>query len=92
MMNIQTVSYLKSNAAKLDLEEPMVITQNGNPAYVIESFEDRKRRDDAIALMKFLSFSNNDKKQGRVMSVDSFKSRLAERKSKVSLNDQESEA
>ncbi|RWX55515.1 type II toxin-antitoxin system Phd/YefM family antitoxin [Photobacterium chitinilyticum] len=89
-MKIQTVSYLKSNAAKLDLEEPMVITQNGIPSYVIESYEDRKRRDDAIALMKLLSFSHEDKKHGKVVSSASFKSMLAERKSKVPLNDEAS--
>lgn len=86
-MNIQTVSYLKTNAAKLDLDEPMVITQNGKPAYVIESYEERQRRDNTIAMMKLLAFSQEDKAQGRVMSSGSLKSRLAARKQKALSDD-----
>ncbi|WP_298771731.1 type II toxin-antitoxin system Phd/YefM family antitoxin [uncultured Shewanella sp.] len=81
-MNVETISYLKKNAASLSLEEPMTITQNGVPAYVIESVDDRHRRDEAIALLKMVSFAKNDKKQNRVMSSSTFKERLANRKQK----------
>ncbi|PKG36999.1 type II toxin-antitoxin system Phd/YefM family antitoxin [Psychromonas sp. Urea-02u-13] len=79
-MNIETVSYLKKNAASLPLNEPLIITQNGKPAYVIESIEDREKRDEAIALLKLVSFARNDKQAGRVISSSSFKERLAKRK------------
>lgn len=79
-MRIETISYLKKNAANLSLDGPMTITQNGIPAYVIESFEERKKRDDAIALLKLLSFSIEDSNKGRVISSGSFKQRLANRK------------
>jgi PHD/YefM family antitoxin component YafN of YafNO toxin-antitoxin module len=39
-MKIATISQLKAGAANLNLEEPLVITQNGIPAYVIERYED----------------------------------------------------
>lgn len=77
MAETQTVSFLKQNAAKLQLDEPMIITQNGQPVYVVEKFEDRKRRDDAIALMKLVSFSRQDIERERVMSSSTLRERLA---------------
>lgn len=82
-MNTETISFLKKNAANLPLEEPLVITQNGTPAYVVESYQDRHRRDEAIALLKLISFSKQDVQKGRVSSVGDFKDRLAIRKRKL---------
>jgi len=79
-MHVETVSFLKKNAANLPLEEPLIITRNGKPAYVIESIEDRDKREEAIALLKLVSFAKSDMQAGRVMSSDSFKERLAQRK------------
>lgn len=76
-MKIETISFLKKNAANLSLEEPMTITQNGMPAYVIESVTDRHRRDEAIALLKLVSFAKSDIQQGRTLSSSDFKEHLA---------------
>ncbi len=79
-MHVETVSFLKKNAANLPLEEPLIITQNGKPAYVIESIEERDKREEAIALLKLVSFAKSDIQTGRVMSSSSFRDRLAQRK------------
>lgn len=79
-MKIETISYLKKHAANLSLEEPITITQNGVPIYVIESFNERQKRDETLALLKMLSFSVNDENNGETISSDSLKERLAKRK------------
>ncbi len=75
-MRTETVSFLKRHAADLPLEEPMTITQNGKTVYVIESYEDRLKRDQAIALMRLVTISSKDVAQGRTTSSSSLKERL----------------
>ncbi|NHB97238.1 type II toxin-antitoxin system Phd/YefM family antitoxin [Photorhabdus stackebrandtii] len=69
-MRIETISFIKKNASALELSEPILVTQNGVPAYVIESFEERKQRDQSIALLKLLTLSEKDKEQGRTYTSD----------------------
>jgi len=76
MMKIQTISDIKRNAASLDVSEPILVTQNGNPAYVIESWSDRQQRDETLALLRLLALSEEDKQQARGMTRDELLSDL----------------
>ncbi|EKM0376333.1 type II toxin-antitoxin system Phd/YefM family antitoxin [Cronobacter turicensis] len=69
-MKVETISYVKKNAATLDLSEPILVTQNGVPAYVIESCDQQQERENAIALLKLLTLSEKDKADGRMFSKD----------------------
>ncbi|EGT0643084.1 MULTISPECIES: type II toxin-antitoxin system Phd/YefM family antitoxin [Citrobacter] len=69
-MRIETISFVKKNAASLNLSEPILVTQNGTPAYVIESYEQVQERENAIALLKLLTLSEKDKSDGKVLSKE----------------------
>lgn len=78
-MRTETISYLKQNAATLDVEEPLVITQKGKPAYVVESYAAHERREQAIALLKLLSLGEKSREEGKTMTAEEFMERVKAR-------------
>lgn len=67
-MNYMTISDFKAKAHELDLSDPITVTQNGNPVFVVESHHNWTQRQEAIALLKLLSFSEKDKREGNLVS------------------------
>lgn len=88
-MRTETVSYLKKNAADLPVDESLVITQNGVPKYVVESYEEKERRDDALAMMKLVMLAKQDLANGRVSSLSNLRARLSDRKQTLENNNEQ---
>lgn len=67
---IKTISYLKSNISNLNLQYPLIVTQNGLPVYVINSYENFNKTQETIALLKLLILSEKDKSIGKTYKKD----------------------
>ena len=77
--NIKPISYLKANAAKVidglkKNHQPIVITQNGEAAMVIQSVADYEQTQETLALLKMLAQSQQAVSESRtVSSAEAFK-------------------
>ena len=56
-MNTQTVSFLKANANKLDLDSPLHVTQNGKEVYVVQDAAAYHEQQQTMALLKLINLS-----------------------------------
>lgn len=69
--DIKSVSYLKSKAADVlkqinETHRPMIITQNGEAKAVIQDPESYENMKNSIALLKLLSFAEEDIKNDKL--------------------------
>ena len=75
-MKVEAISYVKKNAASRALEEPILVNQNSAPAYVIECYEAQQERQNAIALLKLLTLSEQDKADGNILRKEQLQADL----------------
>jgi prevent-host-death family protein len=71
--NIQPISYLQANTTEIIenlniTHQPMIITQNGKAAMVIQSVTDYEQTLESLALLKLLAQSQQAVKEGKVVS------------------------
>ena len=69
----QSVSYVKSHLAQVidevrDGGGPLIVTQNGATAAVIQDPESYERTQQAMAMLKLVAMANEDVRKGRVHS------------------------
>ncbi len=84
---IRSISYLKSHAAQISDEvaatgAPVIITQNGEAAMVIEGVRQYQEKQELIALLKLLALGEKDRLAGQGLSVEQSRAQLAERRQK----------
>ncbi len=83
--NIKPISYLKANAAEVieklkSDHQPMVITQNGEAAMVVQSVADYEQTQETLALLKMLAQSQQALTEGKTVSSAEAFARLRERR------------
>lgn len=83
--NIKPISYLKANAAEVIEKlktghQPMVITQNGEAAMVVQSVADYEQTQETLALLKMLAQSQQALSEGKTVSSEEAFSRLRKRR------------
>lgn len=62
-MHTKTVTYVKANANNLEVNEPLLVTQNGNAKYVIQSYEDYQYQQESLALLKLINLAEKSAHQ-----------------------------
>ena len=73
--DIKPISYLKSRAANLlkqvnETHRPVIITQNGEPKAVLQDAQSYEKMRNAIGLLKLLSISEEEIKNGSTIDND----------------------
>jgi PHD/YefM family antitoxin component YafN of YafNO toxin-antitoxin module len=71
-MNTETITYLKENANNLELENELLITKNGKPAFVIQSIEDYEYQKETLALLKLVQLSEKSLEEGEYTLDEAF--------------------
>lgn len=69
-MQTETITYLKENANNLLLDEELLVTKNGKPCFVVQSYENYQHLQDTIALLKLLTLSDKSAIDTAYLSVD----------------------
>lgn len=73
---ITTVSAFKKELSSMNVEEPIVVTQNGEPLYVVQDPAQYEMQQEQMAFMKLMSFAEKDLKAGRTLSSNQLRSNL----------------
>jgi PHD/YefM family antitoxin component YafN of YafNO toxin-antitoxin module len=71
-----TVSAFKKELGSMDVSEPVLVTQNGEPLYVVQDPAQFEMQQEQMALLRLLSFAEKDVKSGRTLSSTSLRAGL----------------
>ena len=83
--HIKPISYLKANAAKIAAElkddgEAYIITQNGEAAMVVQSVAEYEQTQNTLAMLKMITQSDKDIKEGKVHDAKTVLAELRSRR------------
>lgn len=68
---IKPISYLKTHAAEVvrDLQEPLVITHNGEAKLVVQDIKSYEETQETLALLKVLALGNKQIEEGKTVKA-----------------------
>ncbi|CUA83829.1 type II toxin-antitoxin system prevent-host-death family antitoxin [Pseudidiomarina woesei] len=75
---VTTVSGFKKEIATMDVNEPVLVTQNGEPLYVVQDPAQYEAMQEQMAMLKMIALAEKDVRAGRVVSRDELFKGLAE--------------
>ncbi|MEB0023797.1 type II toxin-antitoxin system Phd/YefM family antitoxin [Actimicrobium sp. CCI2.3] len=78
---IKPISYLKDNTVRVineitNTREPMIITQNGEPTFIVQDIVSYQQNQELLALLRLVALGNDDIAKGRVQLAESVFSEL----------------
>ncbi|NHB93213.1 type II toxin-antitoxin system Phd/YefM family antitoxin [Photorhabdus cinerea] len=73
---ITTVSAFKKELASMDVSQPVIVTQNGEPLYVVQDPTQFEMQQEQMALLRLLSFAEKDVRAGRIVSSNELRNNL----------------
>ncbi|RUO61684.1 type II toxin-antitoxin system prevent-host-death family antitoxin [Pseudidiomarina marina] len=75
---VTTVSGFKKEIATMDVNEPVLVTQNGEPLYVVQDPAQYEAMQEQMAMLKMIALAEKDVRSGRVVSREELFKGLAE--------------
>ncbi|MBQ1783836.1 MAG: type II toxin-antitoxin system Phd/YefM family antitoxin [Gammaproteobacteria bacterium] len=84
---VTPVSAFKKQLASMDVSEPVMVTQNGEPLYVVQDPEQYRFQREQMAMLRMLAFAEKDTAVGRVMPSSELLNRLKSRSDEYQLNE-----
>ncbi|MBR9907105.1 MAG: type II toxin-antitoxin system Phd/YefM family antitoxin [Gammaproteobacteria bacterium] len=76
---VTTVSGFKKEIATMDVNEPVLVTQNGEPLYVVQDPAQYEAMQEQMAMLKMIALAEKDVRAGRVVSSDELFKELEEK-------------
>jgi PHD/YefM family antitoxin component YafN of YafNO toxin-antitoxin module len=76
---VTSVSDFKRGLASLNVEEPVLVTQNGDPLYVVQDPVQYELQQEQMALLKLLAIAEKDVNAGRLVSQSELINGLSQR-------------
>lgn len=70
VMKTQTVPCMKEHANHLELDNPILVTQNGKPKYVIQDAKVYEEQQQTLALFKLINLSEHSARQNGLFDLD----------------------